>query len=225
MSRRLVAMLLCVLCTTAAMGGDIAMFENLGFDRDGRTFAFGQYGLTVDNANPYAEIYVVDVAGNRFVSNGVFSLSSSEPTSLGQDGRGAFYELLGEAGSVLRSRGVDHISTGRPVYILVDGEEPRERLTFRDFNTSTRYDVRLSQNGRGTGEASQASYYIDLTLTMANESVRTFTIGRPGYYRDGVANYRITQILVGPDDDSVVFVVQKRMYDGSIRYMVETLSL
>ena len=71
MSRRLVAMLLCVLCTTAAMGGDIAMFENLGFDRDGRTFAFGQYGLTVDNANPYAEIYVVDVAGNRFVSNGV----------------------------------------------------------------------------------------------------------------------------------------------------------
>ena len=225
MSRRLVAMLLCVLCTTAAMGGDIAMFENLGFDRDGRTFAFGQYGLAAEGANPYAEIYVVDVAGNRFVSNGVFSMTSTQPTNLGQDGRGAFYSLLGDAGSVLRSRGVDHVSTGRPVYILVDGDEPKERLTFRDFNTSTRYDVRLTQASRGTGEDIEASFYIDLTLTMSDDSTRTFTVGRPGYYRDGVADYRITQIVVGPDDESIVFVVQKRMHDGSVRFMVETLAI
>jgi predicted secreted protein len=225
MTRRLVAILLCVISASTVFGGDIAMFENLGFSSDGSVFAFGQYGVLEGMSNPYAELYVVDVVANRFVSGGTFAMSDDAPLTLGQDGRGALYYLMGRAHSLLESRGIEHLTTGRPIYILVNGDEPRERLTFRDFNTSTRYDVHLSQRSRGSDEDGSASFYIDLTLTLSDERVRTFTIGQPGYYRDGVADYRITQIMVGPNEDSVVFVVQKTMRDGSIRYMVETVSL
>ena len=216
---------LVTLVAGAASGGDIAMFENLGFSESGDVFVFGQYGVAGERSQPFAEIYAVDVAGNRFLSDGVFELRSDAPLSLGQDGRGALYRLLGRARSVLDRERVDHLTTGRPVYILVDGEEPRSRLTFRDFNDDTRYDVRLQQEARGSGEDVSAAFSIDVTITRADDSVRTMTIGRPSYYRDGVASYRITQILVGPDEDSLVIVVEKRSPDGTIRYMVETAAL
>lgn len=216
---------LVTLVAGAASGGDIAMFENLGFDDSGEVFVFGQYGVTGDRSQPFAEIYAVDVAGNRFLSDGVFELRSDAPLALGQDGRGALYHLLGRARPVLEREQIDHLATGRPVYILVDGEQPRSRLTFRDFNSDVRYDVRLEQDARGGGEDVSAAFSIDVTITRADDTVRTMTIGRPSYYRDGVASYRITQILVGPGEDSLVIVVEKRSPDGSIRYMVETAAL
>ena len=216
---------LLILIAGIASAGDIATFENLGFSESGDVFVFGQYGVASDLSQPFAEIYVVDVAGNRFVADGVFEYASSQALSLGQDGRGALYRLLREADPLLERRDVDHLSTGRPVYILVDGEEPRSRLTFRDFNANTRYDVRLEQESRGSGDSVSAAFSISLTLTYSDDRTRTMTIGRPGHFRDGVASYRITQIVVGPDEESVVFVVERRSPDGSIRYMVETADL
>ena len=213
------------LVTGTAVGGDIATFENLGFSEGHGVLVFGQYGVGGDESRPFAEIYVVDVAGNRFVSGGVFSFTSSEPIALGQDGRGALYTLLAQARAVLTERRVDHLSTGRPVYVLVDGDEPRDRLTFRDFNTGRRYDVRLVQERRGEGDETSAAFHVRLAITGADDAVQTLTIGRPAYFRSGVASYRITQILSGPDERSVVIVVEMRTPDGSIRYMVETAAL
>ncbi|MFW5744458.1 MAG: DUF2259 domain-containing protein [Spirochaetota bacterium] len=216
---------LVTLVAGAASGGDIAVFENLGFSESGDVFVFGQYGVAGDRSQPFAEIYAVDVAGNRFLSDGVFELRSDAPLALGQDGRGALYRLLGRAQPVLDRERVDHLATGRPVYILVDGEEPRSRLTFRDFDADVRYDLRLEQETRGSGESVSAAFGVSVTITRADDSVRTMSIGRPSHYRDGVASYRITQVLVGPDEESIVIVVEKRAPDGSIRYMVETAAL
>ncbi|MFW5689187.1 MAG: DUF2259 domain-containing protein [Spirochaetota bacterium] len=216
---------LLTLIAGVAAAGDIATFENLGFSESGDVFVFGQYGVTGDQAGPFAEIYFVDVAGNRFLPNGTFDRASTAPLSLGQDGRGALYGLMREADALFESREVDHLATGRPVYILVDGDEPRERLTFRDFNAQNRYDVRLIQETRGSGDDVSAAFRIELTLTRADDRVQSITIGRPSLYRDGVASYRISQILVGPDDAAVVFVVEKRSPDGTVRYMVETAAL
>jgi predicted secreted protein len=216
---------LVTLVAGAASGGDIAMFENLGFSESGDVFVFGQYGVAGDRSQPFAEIYAVHVAGNRFLSDGVFELRSDAPLALGQDGRGALYRLLGRSRPVLDRERVDHLATGRPVYILVDGEEPRSRLTFRDFDADVRYDVRLDQEARGSGESVSAAFSVSVTITRADDSVRTLSIGKPSYYRDGVASYRITQVLVGPDEESIVIVVEKRAPDGSIRYMVETAAL
>lgn len=216
---------LLLLVTGAVAGGDIAMFENLGFSDSSDVFVFGQYGVTGEESQAFAEIYVVDVPRNSFVPSGVFTLRSEQPLALGQDGRGALYNLLSRARSLLESRDVDHLATGRPVYILLDGEEPRERLTFRDFNADRRYDVRLTQERRGEGESVSAAFFIDLTVTSGDDAVRTMRIGRPGFFRDGVATYRITQILVGPDEASIIFVVERRSPDGTVRYMVETATL
>ena len=209
---------------SVAVGGDLATFENLGFSPSGDVFVFGQYGVTGDQSAPFAEIYAVDVAGNRFLAGGTFSFSSDAPLSLGQDGRGALYALLGDARRTIERENVDHLQTGRPVYILVDGETPPERLSFRDFVAETRYDVRLTQQSRAAGESTEAAFSIDLTLTRG-DAVQTLTIGRPGLFRDDVESYRITQIIAGPRNQSVVFVVEKRSADGSVRYMVETASI
>ena len=213
------------LVTATVAGGDIATFENLGFSENSGIFVFGQYGVTGEASQPFAEIYVVDVAGNRFVSNGVFELESDRPLSLGQDGRGALYTLLATARPTLETQDIDHLSTGRPIYVLVDGDEPRDRLTFRDFNSEIRYDVRLDQQIRGEGDGASGAFSLDVTLTYGDGRVRSLTIGRPGFFREGVDRYRITQMLVGPDEASLIVVVEKRSPDGSIRYMVETASL
>ena len=228
MIRRFALVLLFISVTMLAAGGDIAMFENLGFSRDARIFLFGQYGIDTENGMPYAEVYAVDVLSNSFVAGGVLTseellpTDESVPLSLGQDGRGAMFHLVGEARDLIQRYGVDHLSNGRPIYILVDGDEPKERLAFRDFNTNTRYDFVLYQEQRGADDSVEASFHIEFTVTFDDDRSRTVTVGRPGYFRPDVTQYRITQVLLSPDENSVVVVVEKRSADGSIRYMVET---
>jgi len=226
MNRRFALVLLFLLVAMCAAAGDIAIFENLGFSRDARVFLFGQYGVQAADGKPFAELYAVDVASNSFVSGGVLTsdgvAGTDGPLSLGQDGRGALYALIGEAGDLIRRYNVNHLSNGRPIYILVDGEEPKSRIAFRDFNSSTRYDFELTQKSRGEDDAVEASFHIRLTVTDNADRTSTFTIGRPDYYREGIRSYRITQVLLSPQEDAVVVVVEKETDDGSVRYMVET---
>ena len=222
--RSLLTPLLLLLVVGLGFAGDVATFENLGFNDGGRVFVFGQYGLRAEAAAPYAEIFAVDVPGNRFLANGVFTITSEAPLSLGQDGRGAFYAALIRAQPLLSREGVDHLQTGRPIYFLADRNASPERLGFRDFNTQSRYDIVLRQSNRGSGDTVSAEFHIEMTRTV-NSATRTYTIGRPGFFRDGVESYRITQVIVGPDEASIVIVVERRSPDGSIRYMVETTRL
>lgn len=222
MMRRFALMLLFLSLAFAAAGGDIAVFENLGFSEDGRVFLFGQYGVSEESSKPYAEVFAVDVRSNSFVPNGVLDTSDDRPLSLGQDGRGALFALIGEAQELVSRYKIDHLTNGRPIYILVDGDLPRERVSFRDFNTGIRYELVLRQDQRASGELASASFHVELTVTYPDDRSRTFTVGRPGYYRSGVQDYRITQVLLDPEETAVVIVVEKRSPDGSVRYMVET---
>lgn len=212
------------LVASVVTGGDLATFQNLGFSPSGDVFAFGQYGVTGESSSPFAEIYVVDVAGNRFLAGGTFELRSEAPLPLGQDGRGALFALLSEAHALISRERVDHLQTGRPIYILVDGETPPERLSFRDFVAGVRYDVRLEQRNRPAGDSVEAAFSIDLTL-IREDATQTVTIGLPSFFRENVESYQITQIIAGPENGAVVFVVEMRSPDGSIRYMVETASV
>ncbi len=216
--------LLLVMATAVVSAGDLATFQNLGFSADGRSFAFAQYGVAGEEATAFAEIYVVDVAGNVFVSNGTFDLESDIPLDLGQDGRGALYALLADAQATLGSRRIEHLRTGRPIYIQVDGEASSESLTFRDFSTQTRYEISLDQSSRVNGDRTQAAFSIEARL-IRGDAVETLQIGRPSLFRDDVESYRITQILSAPGDNGIVIVVERRSPDGSIRYMVETASV
>lgn len=221
-----VAVLLLPLVAVAA--GDVAQFINLGFSPDSRIFMFAQHGITTESNNPYAEIYTVDVPDNVFVRSGLAGEEYNASISPGQDGSGALFTLLPEVRDTIERYQVDHLRQGRLVYLFVNGDEQPETLEFRDFDTGDRYTVTMTQNARGEGTAGSAAFHLDVSVAFADGTTVELQVGRPSYYRDGVNRYRIKQIIVGPDETSMIAVIERISDTDSgqrIRYMVETAQL
>jgi predicted secreted protein len=220
--------LLMFVSLSVAYAGDVAQFINLGFSPDSRVFMFAQHGITEDESNPFAEIYTVDVPRNRFITDGVVSREYDVDISPGQDGSGALFSLLPEVRPVVDELSVDHLRQGRLIYLLVNGQEPRARIQFRDFETDDRFTIAMTQDARGNGAEGSAAFHLDVTAELADGTEVEARVGRPGYYRDGVNRYKIRQVVASPDEDALVIVVE-RITDTSsgqhIRYMVETLTL
>jgi len=229
MTKRLLLALLCALFVGSfAFAGDVATFVNLGFSPDSRTFMFSQYWIDSTTSKPAAEIYVVDVPDNSFVPNGVKNATFDQEINPGQDGRGGMYILLEQNAELVASQKIDHLSQGRIVYLLLDGETPKSHVEFRDFETGNRYSVDLVQEKSGSEKEVSASFHLQVRVFLAGGGVKAYTVGRPGYKRAGVSAYRIREIILSPDERSLIFVMEKeRPTDGgkSIRYMVETVSI
>jgi predicted secreted protein len=214
------------LSLSTIFAGDVAHFINLGFSPDSRIFMFAQHGIAEGDGAPFADIFTVDVPGNDFVAGGLRSATYDVTISPGQDGLGALLTLLPEAAPIVRSHRVSHLRQGRLVYLLVNGETERDRIEFRDFENGDRYTVAMTQNLRGSGQSGSAAFHLDVTTRFANGVEGTHRVGRPGFYRDGVNRYRIRQILLSPDERSLVIVVERITDTASgqrIRYMVETV--
>lgn len=208
--------------------GDVANFVNLGFSGDAETFMFAQYGIDSEASTPFAELYAVDVERNVFEDDGVRRGRYDIELSPGMDGSGALYTLLGESAGLVDRYGINHLRPGRIVYLLVDGEEPKSSIDFRDFNTGNRYQVELIQSHRGDDTDMSAAFHIELAVTFANGTMSERTIGLPDYYRENVSQYRISHIYLGPTEASLVFVVQKETLletGKTVRYMVETTAI
>jgi predicted secreted protein len=206
--------------------GDIAIFQNLGFSPDSRYYMFAQYGATEKTSLPYAELFVVDVPANRFVPKGVKKATYDNPIEPGADGRGALFNLLTDSVDLKKRWNINHVLTGRLVYILLDGAEPKSQLEFRDFQDKKKYRITLVQSSRGSGNGVASSFHLLVTVEEASGRFTTHTVGLPEYWRKGVRRYRIKQVLLAPDERSVVIVVEREEQDATgvnIRYMVETL--
>lgn len=219
----------CVFATATIFGfaGDIASFVNLGFSEDGRYFMFGQYGIN-EGTLPYAEIYTVDVPANSFVSGGVFAKEYTLPVNPGQEGQGALFTLLHTARDHVKTYRINHMKPGRILYLLLNGDEPKRSLSFRDFQSGNRYSVDLIKNSRGSGKNVESAFHIALSITRPSGVRTDYTIGRPGYYRNGVREYQIRSIYISPDEGSLVFVIEREETDtggANIRYMVETTAV
>jgi predicted secreted protein len=215
-----------VLLSGVLYAGDVASFANLGFSADGRYFMFAQYGIQEESSFPYVELFVVDVRANDFVDGGVKRETYSKPAEPGFIGEGALFAIIGENAALRDEYGIDHLETGRILYLLVDGEEPKENLDFRDFVSGIRYKVTLQQNVYGSGENTRSSFYIDLTVITKNGTSEYYRVGLPNYQRRGVKSYRIKQVLLSPDGKSLVFLMEREEVDkagSNIRYMVETV--
>ncbi len=225
------ALVVCILLSVglAVWAGDIATFQNLGFSPNSRYLMFGQYGITDAASSPYADVFIVDIPGNSFVPNGVHSTAPKRVAEPFNNGIGALFTLLRDTTALVRKHAIDHYTTGRPLYILLDGNEPKKTLEFRDFESGAKYTVTLFQSASGSGENVSSSFHIYMTRAKGS-STRSYTIGRPSYSRKGVKRYTIRQVLIAPDDRSLVFVIEKEEYNGSpagysVRYMVETVRL
>lgn len=232
MKKTLPLILSIMLIATAAWAGDLASFINLGFSDDSKYFMFGQYGIDGTSSLPYAEIFTIDVPRNEYAPQGVKKASYTVPPGPGQDGHGALLRALNEFAKrpddPVARYGINHLKTGRMVYLLVNGQEPRDAIEFRDFGSGSSYHVELSQNTAGTGTNVSSSFYINLTVTDKNGNINPRIVGLPNFRRPGVKSYKIRQVIFSPDETSLVFVVEMEQTGSggtNYRYMVETVKL
>ena len=223
MSKRLALVwVLFFLAALAASAGDVAQFVNLGFSKDARYFMFGQFGIAQKDSTPWADTFIVDVPANAFASKGTMRFVGTQPVDPGANGLGALLNTLSDALPRTKKLGIDHLSTGRLLYVLLDGAQPAETLEFRDFQAGRSYKIELTQTAAATG----ASYVLSIAITEKDGAVRSLSAGNPSFKRSGVKAYHIKQIILAPDGASLVFIVQKEEQDtqgSNIRYMVETV--
>ena len=66
-SRTIIAFVLPLLLLTQAEAGDFAQFRSLGFSKDGKIFAFEQFGVQDGSGFPYAERYFIATETDRFL--------------------------------------------------------------------------------------------------------------------------------------------------------------
>ncbi|MFP4268851.1 MAG: DUF2259 domain-containing protein [Spirochaetaceae bacterium] len=223
-----IALLFLFFAGGALFAGDVATFVNLGFSENSDILMFGQYGVRGEDGRAYAEIYTVDVEKNRFVKGGVEQEMFDAEIEAAQDGRGGLYKLLHRVEPLVKKYKINHLATGRLVYLFIDGNEVKERLTFRDFHHGDSYDLTLVQENFGEGEDVSASFHIKLTVTDKEGKKESYTLGLPDYKREGVHLYRINRVFFSPDEQGLVCVLEKHLRgeEGkSIRYMVETVRL
>jgi predicted secreted protein len=247
--RKIAMLFLLALSAVSMYAGDIATFVSLGFSPDGARYAFGQYGVTDTEFTAYADVWSVDVAKNEFIPGGVFSAKPAvqSPQSgadaktdavpvVGsgagaQDGRALSlgwksFTVLGESSSsYLKKIGIDNALQGRALYVLSDSEPSLKTITFRDFETGNSWEVTLNSLVEGKDAKARSSFYLVASVTGSDGKVIRKTIGLPGFKREGVLGYRVRRIISDDSGKSLVFVIEKDLYQpkgSSVRFMVET---
>lgn len=207
--------------------GDTAVFVDLGFSADGRTYMFGQYGVQPETLKPWADVYVVDVASNNFVTGGRVSYVHDSPVTAGHDGAGALYRIIARNSALADRHHIGYLRQGQLLYVAIEGGGSAygETIEFRYFEKGINFTAALSSNVYDVGGP---SFSIRLERRNSDGSARSYLVGNPGTRRPGVLSYRIHRILASPDNDALIFVIEmKRQNSGNvdIRYMVETLKL
>lgn len=205
---------------------DVTNFNNLGFSDDSRWFLFAESGQIPEKNQVYANGYLVDVAANRFVKNGIRKVTYRGAVQAGYTDAGVLFNLLSEWNGFLKPYSINHINTGRPVYSLEPGSEPKNTLSYRDFFTKKNYEIELNQIKKEN--PLKSSFFISVKVTDADGKQTAKMAGLPDFERPDVEGYFIRQIIISPNGQYIVFVVAKKMNvngETAIRYMVETLSL
>ena len=222
--------LLIFIITGAAVlwAGDTASFVDLGFSPDGKTYVFAQYGVQSGTLKPWAELFVVDVPRNNFVSGGKVSYVYDSPVVSGQDGSGALFRIISRNAALTERYGVNFLFQGQPLYVSLDDPSvpPGQNIEYRDFENGTSFRANLVSSVEGTGANLASSFFISLEKTGKDGSRQTYTVGTPAVKRPQVVSYRIRKVIKAPRDGSMILIIEMKKQSGSdfdIRYMVEAL--
>jgi predicted secreted protein len=226
----LLAALIPLTALASLWAGDSASFVDLGFSPDGRIYMFAQYGVQSETLKPWADLFVVDVPRNNFVSGGRVSYTHDSPVLAGQDGSGALYRIIARNVAMADQYGVSFLRQGQPLYIALDNDPPPsgETIEFRDFESGNSYRATLVPFVEGSGESLKSSFYINLENFSSGGTRKTYTVGTPQLKRPQIASYRIKKVMIAPHDGSIIFVIEmKKRAAGSydIRYMIEATRL
>ena len=225
---RKVLIIALLLLSYTLVAGDVATYVNLGFSSNSRYFLFGQYGIDSESTKPYAQLFLVDVFRNDFVPQGVIKKDFDIDAQPGQEGLGALIRIIRENSGLISKYDIDNVEIGRVLYLLVNGEEPKSQLNFRDFYNDRTINVFLNQQKFGSGSGVSASFSLDLDVTVKDGVRKNYRVGLPDLKRKGVQSYRIKQVCYTPDENALVFVIERDEYQKegiNVRYMVETVKL
>ena len=219
-----------IICISALWAGDTAIFVDLGFSPDGRTFMFGQYGVLSPSLRPWAELYVVDIANNNYVQNGRVSFTQETPIKAGQDGSGILHQLVSGNSSLSNRNNINFQNQGLPLYISRDDSPASngERINFRDFLSGNTYTAQLVPTVSGSGQNTSSRFHINLQAVFANGQVKNYTVGTPNLMRQRITQYNIKKVIIDASGNSIIFVIEmKRIAENGfdIRYMVEAVRL
>ncbi|MBO4320886.1 MAG: DUF2259 domain-containing protein [Treponema sp.] len=230
-------LVLCVFILISSLrvfAGDAAVFHDIGFSKDGKTYVFAQYGRTDKKYEAWAEIYTVDVAANDYVAGGVFRIKPSSATN-NKSGKQAFTELNEKAAWSLKKYDCKAVEAKNLLYVRdAEFKKSTDEIVFKDFNASTEeksyfYHIQLVPTVTGTGKNVQSKFYINLEKKDSEGNLLlSKKVGTPDLLRKGISGYRIDRIFTDDSGKSIVFIVEKTMVDDtgtSIRYMVETVRL
>lgn len=225
-----VCSLLSVLFAVSLSAGDVASFVDLGFSPDGTRYMFAQYGVQTGTLKPWAELFLVDVPRNNFVSGGRLSYIHDKAVFAGQDGSGAFYKLLAQNAALAEQHNIDFLRQSQPLYIAMDNGEHSvvsgDSVEFRDFEGGVSYKADLVPYVEGSGDSLKSSFYINLERKTANGTVKNYVVGTPQIKRPLIESYRIRRAVIAPRDGSLIFVIEMKKRSASghdIRYMVEAV--
>ena len=218
--------LVSIISVMGLSAGDTASFVNLGFSPDGNTFIFGQYGVSSANLRPWADLFIVDIPGNNFVSGGRINYSDANPISAGQDGFNALLHIISQNNSFIQQHNVNFNLQGKPVFLALDDGSQGSSIEFRDFENNFSYRAVLVPTIEGQGANLRSSFYIDLERISPSGSRVSYRVGTPQLRRPLIESYRIRQVIVNPQNSSMIMVIEMRQRQGdslNIRYMVEAL--
>jgi len=226
----IVIIIMLLTCVCALWAGDTAIFVDLGFSADGRTYMFGQYGVLSPSLRPWANLYVVDVGRNNFVPNGRVTFTQDAAIRAGQDGSGVFHRLVADHSSLSSRHGINFQNQGLPLYISRNERPPAggERIEFRDFLSGVSYRAHLVPTITGSGQNVSSRFQINLEATLPNGQVRNYIVGTPNFVRQRIAQYNFKRVIIDPTGGSMIFVIEMRRVaaDGfDVRYMVEAIRL
>ena len=217
-----------IFCSIGIWAGDTATFVDLGFSPDGNTYIFAQYGVRSTNLRPWADMFIVDVQSNNFVPQGRLNYIHNSAITAGQDGQGALHRLIADNASVIERHNVNFNIQGKPLFLALDHGNQADTIDFRDFENNITYRAALVYSIQGQGEALRSSFFINLESIDRNGYRRTYTVGTPQLWRPMIESYRIRQVIVNPQNTSMILVIEMRQREGesvNIRFMVEAVRL
>jgi len=214
--------------------GDASAFVDIGISEDGKTYVFGEYGITDKDFQGYAEIYTVDIEKNDFVKNGLFRTAPSSSTYT-KSGLDVYDSLYAKARWWIRKYNCKKTSSEHVLYSAEEKIKNINEIIFKDEEGSTVeqsifYHINIEKNiEKSDLKNLQSSFYITLEKTDNNGHVISKNIiGYPDIKRKNVSDYKIEKIYSDSSNRSLIFVIEKILQDEtgtSIRYMVETIRL
>jgi predicted secreted protein len=228
--RSIIALIFC-LGGSCVWAGDIASYVDLGFSADGKTYMFAQYGVQEKTLRPWADLFVVDVPKNNFVSGGKVSFVHDSPVKAGQDGSGALYRIISRNTTLADRYGINYLLLGHALYLALNGVDigaSGETIEFRDFEPEVSYRAQLVPTVEGRDGDLKSSFFIILERTHKDRSRILYTVGTPQVKRPLISSYRIKKVIASPQYNSLIFVIEMRKQGENgidIRYMVEAVIL